>query len=141
MPLTMNARAVTALLLSLVLLAGCAASSSFARPSNMDAASWGDPPADYEERIRSHFDSFLKDGASARFRIQPPVRAYANQGLIHGGAVRWKGYLVRVDVNAKNSFGAYTGWKSYMVLLSLTGVWETIEGASHPLVHGLTGDL
>lgn len=110
---------------------GCA--SQFAKPS-MAVEAWGPPPDNYETIVKRHFDSFLLDGESARFKFQTPVRGYANQGLVHGGGVRWTGYWVRVDVNAKNSFGGYVGWRPYIVLLATTGVYQIVEGESHPLI-------
>ena len=126
--------ALGAALAAFVVLTGCATSAGFAKP-DMDPKNWGDPPADYEQRIRAHFDTFLKDGPSARYKFEAPVRAYANQGLIYGGGVRWVGYLVKVEVNAKNSFGGYVGWKPYMAMLSKDGVYQVMEGSSHPVVH------
>lgn len=115
-------------------LAGCATSSSFAKP-DMDPKNWGEPPTDYEGRIRAHFDKILKDGPSARYKLEQPVRAYANEGLMYGGGVRWVGYLVKLEVNAKNSFGGYVGWKPYMVMLSKDGIYQVLEGSAHPVVH------
>jgi hypothetical protein len=38
------------------------------------------------------------------------------------------GYLVNVEVNAKNSFGGYTGSKPYMVLFSGDRIVRVYEG-------------
>jgi len=58
----------------------------------------------------------LKDPESARYRFGTPKKAYVNEGLAYGGGVAWYGWLVDVAVNAKNSFGGYTGAKPYVAL-------------------------
>lgn len=122
-----SALAMTAALV----IAGCA--TSFQEP-NYVPADWGPVPENYESIIKAHFDNLLKDSESARFRFEKPFRAYQNYGLIKGGTIKWVGYLVQVHVNAKNSFGAYTGFKLYSVQLNHAGeVYEVTEGSA-PLV-------
>lgn len=111
-------------------LAGCAAALQKPAPDQ----NYGQPPVDVEPAVRRHFDLVLKDPESARYRIGRPVKAYANNGLVHGGGVAWAGYLVDVQVNAKNSFGGYTGFKPYMVLFRGEAVFRVLDGTAHPLV-------
>jgi len=58
----------------------------------------------------------LKDPESARYKIEPPYRAYANQSPRDGGVFLWHGYRVDFYINAKNSFGGYTGFKPYFAM-------------------------
>lgn len=113
-------------------LAGCAGAFE-PLPAN---TAFGQPPANIEAPIRDYFESTLKDPESARFRFSTPQKAHANWGLIDGGKIRWVGYLVRVDVNAKNSFGGYVGFKPYMALFwgDERGLYRIVEGSSHPTI-------
>lgn len=113
------------------LVTACA--SAFQRPEPM--SDYGSPPQGYEEAIKVHFEKVLKDPESARYRFGQPIKAYANEGLAYGGKVTWVGYLVDVQVNAKNSFGGYVGFKPYMVLFSGNRIVRYIEGKDHVLVH------
>lgn len=76
----------------------------------------------------------LKDAESARYRFDNPVRAYGNSGLIHGGEVSWTGWAVRTLVNAKNSYGGYTGYKPHIFCFSGETIYRHVEGDSHPLL-------
>jgi hypothetical protein len=106
------------------LVTACA--SGFQRPE--PTADYGSPPQGYEEAIKAHFEPVLKDPESARYRFGYPVKAYANEGSLYGDKVSWVGYLVNVEVNAKNSFGGYTGSKPYMVLFSGDRIVRVYEG-------------
>jgi hypothetical protein len=48
--------------------------------------------------------------------------------------VIWMGYMVDVEVNAKNSFGGYVGFKPYMVFFSGESIYRVHEGTSHVLM-------
>lgn len=123
-----------ALLASTVaLLTACASSFEQLPPQ----ASLGDPPIGFENAIKRHFESTLKDPESARYKFGRPIKAYANNGLIAGGKVAWKGYMVDVEVNAKNSYGGYVGYKPYMFFFTANTIYRVYEGNSHPLVHRL----
>ncbi len=120
-----------------LVMTGCATSGMFAPlPANAD---FGAPPNAHEEVIRAHFEQTLKDPESARYRIGKPERAYGNEALIQGGGIRWIGYLVPVEVNAKNSYGGYVGFKPYLVLFQPggTNIRSVVPGTSHPLLHRL----
>lgn len=114
-----------------LLVTACA--SAFQRPE--PTAEYGRPPQNYEDTIRAQFEQVLKDPESARYRFGHPVKAYANEGLAYGGNVSWVGYLVDVQVNAKNSFGGYVGFKPYMMFFSGDRVVRYLEGSEHVLVH------
>lgn len=112
-------------------LSGCA---GFAKlPPESD---FGSRPVNTEASVRSHFEEQLKDSESARYRFGGFRRAYANNGLVHGGGIAWYGYVQEVEVNAKNSYGGYVGFKPYMVFFHRNSdrVFRSYEGRSHVLV-------
>lgn len=122
---------IAAGVLALGLLSGCA--SSFHKPApNVVVLP---PPTNVEVAIKSHFEVVLKDPESARYRFGLPRKAYLNNGLIHGGTVAWVGYVVRVDVNAKNSMGGYTGHQPYLALFSGDRLYSVLSGADHVMLH------
>lgn len=102
-----------------------------------ESASYGHMPVGYEASIRAAMENYLKDPASATYRFGKPVRAYTNYGWAeaNGRQVEWTGYLVKVDVNAKNGFGGYVGYKPYMILFTDNTVFRVLPGNEHPLVH------
>lgn len=123
---------IAPLLALATLLGGCAGLAPL--PPNPD---FGPPPVAYEESIKAHMETMLKDPESARYRFGQPRKGYANRGMAYGGQVLFVGYVVPVQVNAKNSFGGYTGFKPYQALVygGTRGVKGVFEGSSHPLVH------
>lgn len=96
--------------LSLLPILGCA---GFQSPQ--PGADYGAYPSNYVDIVHEYFNQILKDPESARYRFDQPERGYMNHSLIYGGDVAWHGYLVKVDVNAKNSFGGYVGYTPYIV--------------------------
>ena len=102
-----------------------------------ETASYGQMPVAYEASVRAAMENYLKDPASAIYRFGKPVRAYSNYGWAeaHGAQVEWTGYLVKVEVNAKNSFGGYVGYQPYLVLFKDNAVFRVLPGDTHPLVH------
>lgn len=101
------------ILLTAILLSSCAGFEALPADYN-----FGQPPTDIESKIRSHFDYVLKDPDSARYQIGSPYKAYQNEGFAYGGEIAWKGYAVDVRINARNSYGGFTGWKPYLVYFS-----------------------
>jgi len=57
----------------------------------------------------------LKDPDSARIEWQPLEKGWIREAPIHGGTLRF-GYVLNANINAKNSFGAYVGYKPYRFL-------------------------
>lgn len=115
-----------------ILLSGCAGLAPL--PPNAD---FGPPPVAYEEAIKAHMEAKLKDPDSAKYRFGQPRKGYANKGMALGGQVIFVGYVVPFQVNAKNSFGGYTGFKPFQALVhgGERGVKGVFDGDSHPLVH------
>lgn len=104
--------------------AGCAASpelvSQFSYPQN--------PPQVDVIKIQVNMASYLKDPYSAQINFGAPYHAYLKKPLIAGGGMAWYGWAVDANINAKNSFGAYTGFRPYHVMFMFTGdVYGVIE--------------
>lgn len=112
-------------------MTGCA--TNLARPAA--TTDYGQPPSNYEATIKQHFETMLKDPESARYRIGTPRKAYGNEGVLLGGGIRWTGYLVKTEVNARNSFGGYVGYKPYLILFSNDAIFKAVPGAEHVLIH------
>lgn len=123
---------LVSMIFAVFVLQGCAGAFEPLPPNT----SFGIPPSNVESSIRAHFEQTLKDPESARYKIGEPQKAHANWGLIDGGKVRWVGYLVRVEVNAKNSYGGYTGYQPYMALFwgDSRGLYRVVPGGSHPTI-------
>jgi hypothetical protein len=77
---------------------------------------YGPPPVRHEEVIKQFFDVTLKDPFSAQYRFQEPTQAYNYKTFVDSEPSN-PGWLVNVEVNAKNSYGAYIGWKRYAFLI------------------------
>jgi hypothetical protein len=105
-------------LLLVCLLAACA------RPSKEEIATadYGSFPVDHEGVIRGHMARVLKDPYSAQYEfLNTPSQGYWGRTF---------GYRVCARVNAKNSFGGYTGGKLYYFLLRDGRVAKIIGGDS-----------
>lgn len=94
-------------------------------------ADYGSYPSNFKSIIKSYFDDHLIDPDSVKYsKWTDPKKAY----LMFGSSSTPKyGYGVEVLVNAKNSFGGYTGNKHYWVLIKdglITEIYEKyiIEG-------------
>ena len=79
---------------------GCAAPTS----QELAAADYGPYPDDHEQIIKNYMQSFLKDPESARYQFLNSPKSGWNS---LGG--KKYGYIVCVNVNAKNSYGGYVG--------------------------------
>ena len=76
------------------------------------AADYGAFPTNYQEVIKKYVSTNLKDPESARYEfLTQPSRGYL---LIHG---RKFGWTACVSVNAKNSYGGYSGSDRGLLLL------------------------
>lgn len=68
--------------------------------------------ANAESQAEAFFLGVLKDPDSAQYQWNPVYKGYYRDAPILGGALTW-GYLLEGGVNAKNSYGGYTGYKAY----------------------------
>lgn len=108
---TMSAQMLVLALL-IPLLVGCATGSPTAE--ELVAADYGAPISqqDAEALANAWLDGHLKDPLSAQKRWKPMYTGWFREAPIHGGALRF-GYRLDGEINAKNSFGGYTGFKPY----------------------------
>ncbi|WP_336803624.1 hypothetical protein [Erwinia aphidicola] len=99
-----------------VMLAGCSTGPKLTdfpqAPSQNQIASanYGEIPANYKEQIVKYASSKLLDPYSAKIEIGTPYKAYSQDNVAGGGLVRF-GWAVPVMINAKNSYGGYTGYQ------------------------------
>jgi len=107
-----------------------AVSSVSASAKKIDPASlsYGYPPDHPDEAIRSYFETILKDPESAHYTIAAPYRGYCKQGWARGRGLDWIGWAMNVTVNARNSFGGYTGAQPYTVMFNGGMVVKHTEG-------------
>ncbi|MCO7526356.1 hypothetical protein NJH54_17830 [Pseudomonas asiatica] len=120
---------------ALSLLAGCASGPT---PQEIANADYGTPIAQgqAEERIKQYFNGVLKDPYSAQYQFSQVQQGYV-VGSAFEGRNLYAGYIISVDVNAKNSFGGYTGSKGYQFLFQngalVKGMSRSANGTLFPL--------
>lgn len=103
------------LALPTLILAAC--TSIMPRPRPAEEA-FGPPPTNAEAKAREFMERTLKDPESGRYRFGKLTRAYGAYG-VWNATTPWSGYLLPVEVNAKNSFGGYVGFKPYVVFFHM----------------------
>ncbi|MGP3038387.1 hypothetical protein [Serratia nevei] len=125
---------VGAILASLA-MSGC---SSQQPPSQaqISSASYGELPKDYQEKIKNHFNSTLKDPYSAQYKFMPTFKGYSQDGQWSpsGGKVTF-GWVSPVLVNAKNSYGGYTGDQKYVFIFSGGEMYDVTAMSQFGMVH------
>ncbi len=115
------------LALALALLLGACASPA-PTPVELASADYGASISQDEAvaKAKQFFSRYLKDSFSAQYEWGKVDQGWLRHAPIHGGVVVY-GYILDVNVNAKNAFGAYTGWKPYRFAFKNGGI-ETIYG-------------
>ncbi len=99
----MNSLRVVFLFVSLVFSVASASAPSVTEQRNAD---YGPYPDDYQQIIKNFYGGIMKDPYSIRYENITEPR----KGWVSGAFSSTKyGYLVCVTLNAKNSYGAYTG--------------------------------
>lgn len=111
-----------------LLVSGCAITPPEI-PENID---YGRYPTNYEQRIANYMQGRLKDPESARYKFQEPVTAYVSKGPFGGGGVKAAGWKVNFELNAKNGFGGYVGYKPYFALFVDDELWRVVDWHSAP---------
>ena len=100
----------------------------------LDGVDYGSFPDNYETLIREWHSKNLKDPDSARYRhISRPRKEHAIENQFQQKAVY--GYSVCATVNARNSYGGYTGDRTMWFLIS-NGVIVRFQDASKPIYIG-----
>lgn len=107
---------------------GCSALTDRWTITTVDDTASGLAPVHYEASIKSYLETRLKDPFSAHYRhLSAPEKHIENVQVVTqsptlvnvNGRMRvtrkhcWR---VTVEVNAKNSYGAYSGWTTYTFL-------------------------
>jgi hypothetical protein len=126
-----------ALLLAMLALSSCA--STAVKPEEAAKLNYGAAPAQPEEDAKAYFETRLKDPRSAEYRFKKPFRGYTREIPISGGGVRTAGWVMITQVNAKNGFGGYTGWKTYRLFFKdgkLLGEFDGNDWYSEPWLKG-----
>jgi hypothetical protein len=103
----MRSRALT--VVALLALGAC---SSVPSASALKEADYGARPAgSAQNSIRAAFTPLLLDAGSAQYQFSSPEQGWGrdDNGFVYG-------WVFWTQVNSKNQFGAYTGWKTYKVL-------------------------
>lgn len=78
-------------------------------------ADYGSYPTNYENIVKQHFEIRLIDPTSVIYRGMTTPKKWYYDGL---GLVPTRfGYVVCVSMNAKNSFGGYTGFTNHALLI------------------------
>lgn len=116
----MMKRCVNVILFGLVMiLGGCAGHLTKAQFSQAD---YGELSPAYKEAIKEHMIDKFYDPESARYRdIKPPMKGYA---YVPNDAPKLTfGYIVDVNINAKNRMGGYTGEGEYTFLVKNNEAW------------------
>lgn len=85
--------------------------------ADIPSQDFGYPPTgDTSAAVRAFMVPLLKDADSARYRkVGGPVKGWTREALITGGHLE-VGWAECYMINAKNSFGGYVGFKSYLFL-------------------------
>lgn len=113
--------------LSVVTMAGCATQKPPSQ-AEISTANYGELPKNYKEQITNSLSSRLKDPYTAQFTFLPPFKGYSQDGpWSPSGGKSYFGWVAPVLVNAKNSYGGYTGNQKYVFMFS-GGVLYDVTG-------------
>ncbi len=105
----------------ILFLAGCA---SLPTSEEMANADYGQYPSSHEEVVKDYLNMNLKDPTSVMYRNFTAPQKYYLGNRIDG--VQY-GYLVCATLNAKNSYGAYTGYKTDAILIRNNAVVQYVD--------------
>ena len=76
----------------------------------------------FEQFILLNIPRRYKDPQSVKIQFFKPIKkAWYRNGLAHGRKLSW-GFMGTINVNAKNSYGGYTGYKKQVYWVSGDGV-------------------
>jgi len=122
---------ILVILFVVISLIGCAMPPTASELANAD---YGPYPNDYEQIIRAQLNMTLKDPESARINFLRQPQSGWN-GI--GGTIKY-GWFVCADINAKNSFGGYTGSKLTYFLIKNNAVVQTLVADNgNPIMQGM----
>lgn len=112
-----------------ILLSGCAGGPP--TQEELTTANYGAPITQEDaQRLASDFlKRVLKDPESARIEWSSVGPGWIREAPIQGGGLKF-GYMLNAQVNGKNSYGAYIGYKPYRFMFlngSLSDVYAEQE--------------
>jgi hypothetical protein len=109
------------------MLSGCSTPGGGLMNTNLQSDA-GAAPFTYEKVIKSELEYSLKDPASMiNLLISEPLLTSCSVG-IYG---RFHGWRVAVSYNAKNSYGGYTGMKTYFYWFHGSALQGVSKSASY----------
>lgn len=82
--------------------------------------------SDFRSVAEAKIKERLKDPSSAEFKWGEPFKVSCNKGLFRTPQ-RWLGWSLMVEVNAKNSFGGFTGFQPMTVLIANDGTDDIVH--------------
>jgi hypothetical protein len=96
-----------------LLIAACGINPSKPTPKQLAVADYGAMPTRYEAVIHKYFAEVSKDPDSVQYRaITAPEKGYVIRKAPFSGIYSFDyGWQVMANVNGKNSYGGYTGFK------------------------------
>ena len=106
------------LIIPVIMLSGCAGVGSLAEYEPAPtAADYGTPvaQAEAERQAQQFMAQRLKDPDSAQYVWQDVHEGYIKDAAIRGGLTHY-GYELDGTINARNSYGGYTGSEGYVFL-------------------------
>jgi len=85
----------------------------------IDAADHGIEPSEDEVKklVNVYLEATLKDFESARIKNIKKEKGYRMLSSIANGSAHEFGWFVTFEVNAKNSYGGYVGYKPYSIVI------------------------
>ena len=101
-----------------IVMNGCAETEKVIPTPSFSVSDYGPIPSvqNYKGKIKAQIQAILKDPYSAKFEFGKPRRAYYRLKYLNEKAI--PGWIIPCIVNAKNSFGGYTGekfWNGFIV--------------------------
>jgi len=126
-------------LLFVFILTSCAMPPTKEELANAD---YGEPISekDAQSIAKSFLNNRLKDPESATINWGTFEKSWMREGLIHGGGTKY-GYRLNASIKAKNSYGAYTGYKNYVFLLRNNKVISAYAEKTQHSAYGSTTAL
>ena len=114
--------------IAVLFLACLCACASTPAAEKIATADYGDEISQIEAQAQAEkwLKSHLKDPHSAQIDWGVVQKGWTKDAPIQGGGFQF-GYKLDVQVNAKNSFGGYTGYKPY-IFLFFNGDFKRIFG-------------
>jgi hypothetical protein len=129
---------VISVILGIVVLIGCASAPMNAQEATR--ATFPALPQNWQTMVRGYYSmpGQLKDPYSAMYRFEKPRKGFGQDGMLLGGK-RHYGWVMSVWINAKNSFGGYTGYELHVALFSNEGIGDATEAFGYGHVHFIDG--